>query len=497
MGDILVAFLQGFGSAIGWPSIAYIICGTVIGLILGIIPGIGGITGLTLLLPLTFTMPFDRAIAMMTAMLAVVSTGDTLPAVMMGVPGTSAAAATIMDGYPMAKKGEAARALGAAYTSSPLGGLVGVIVLIFSIPIVRPVILAFGTPEIFMLAMWGLTLLGVLGGRHPIRGWAAGILGVVLAMVGRDPGHAYPRFTFGVLALEDGLPLIPVALGLFAIPELIGLARRGRTIAMVKVSKNILRDQLQGIQDALRNWLLVVWGGILGIWIGLLPGLGGNVADWIAYGYARQACKNTEGFGEGDVRGVIAPESANNSVRGGELIPTLAFGVPGSASMAVFMGAFLIAGITPGAEMLTIHLDLTMRIVWSLILANIIGAAICVFFTRYLARIVFVPGNLLVGLILPVIICSVYSSTTDTFHTITLFAFGSLGFFMREFGWPRPPLLVGFVLGELIERNLVNSVRFFGLSWLLRPLTLGLLVLLLISLIYGYRLQRRLPALEK
>ncbi len=486
------SFFQGFGSAVGWPSIVYITFGTIIGLILGIIPGVGGITGLTILLPLAFTMPFDHAIAMMTAMLAVTATGDTIPAILIGVPGTSAAAATVVDGYPMAQKGEAARALGAANMASILGGLLGAVSLILSIPIIRPVILAFGPPEIFMLAIWGLTLLGVLGGKQPIRGWAGGALGVVFAMVGRDPGHAYPRFTFGVLSLDEGFPLVAVALGLFAIPELIALAGQGRTISRVKISKDLVKLQFQGILDALRNWRLVLWGGIAGVWIGFLPGLGSNVADWIAYGYARQICKNTEGFGKGDVRGVIAPESSNNACKGGDLIPTLAFGVPGSASMAIILGAFLIVGIQPGKAMLTTHLYLTMRIIWSLILSNIIGGAICIFFTRYLARIVFMQGNLLVGFVLPIIILSIYSTTNDTFHIITLFLFGCLGYFMKRFDWARPPVLVGFVLGEMIERNLVNSVRFFGLSWLLRPITMGLFIVVVLSLIYGFWLQGRI-----
>jgi len=491
--DILLAFFHGLGGAIGWPSVVYILFGTLLGLTLGIIPGIGGITGLTLLLPLAFVLPFEYAIAMMMAMLAVTSTGDTIPAVLLGVPGTSAAAATIVDGYPMSKKGEAARALGAAYIASPLGGLIGAVVIVLSIPILRPIMLAFGPPEIFLLAMWGLTMLGILGGRRPLRGWAGGSLGVLLATVGRDPGHAYPRYTFGLISLEEGFPLVAVALGLFAIAELIDLARRGQTIAKVEISKSLLRDQLQGMQDALRNWWLVVRGSIIGVWIGFLPGLGGNVADWIAYGHARQTCKNTEGFGEGDVRGVIAPESANNSVRGGELIPTMAFGVPGAAPMAIVFGALLIVGIHPGAQMLTTHINLTMRMVWSLILANMLGAAICIFFTRYLARIAFMPGNLLVGLIIPIIVLSVFSSTADSFHIITLFLFGGLGYFMKEFDWPRPPLLVGFVLGTIIERNFVNSVRLFGLAWFLRPLSLGLLIMIIISVLYGSYLGRKLP----
>jgi TctA family transporter len=281
------------------------------------------------------------------------------------------------------------------------------------------------------------------------------------------------------------LPLIAVALGLFALPELILLSRRGASISRVELPENLWEGQLQGIKDSFRNWFLVIRCSALGTWIGFLPGLGGHVADWIAYGHAQTSVKDPENFGKGDVRGVIAPESANNSVKGGELIPTLAFGVPGSATMAILFGALLIAGVSPGKQLLTDRLDLTMVMVWSLVIANLIGAAICLVFTRYLAKITALPGVSIVAVAAPLIMLSTYSDDAIVEPMLMLIGLGVLGYFMRQTGWPRAPLLVGFVLGGIVEVNLANSVRLFGASFLLRPLTALLFALLIASFVYG------------
>jgi putative tricarboxylic transport membrane protein len=482
--DIIAALGSGFFETIGWPNIAYICTGVAMGLALGIIPGLGGVTGLTLLLPLAFTLDIGQAVAMMIALTAVTATSDTIPAVLLGVPGTSSAAATIVDGHPMAKQGKAATALGAAFVASAVGGLFGAFVLVAAIPILRPIVLAFGPPEIFMLAMWGLALVGMLGGKDPLRGWAAGGIGVTLAMIGRDPIHATPRYSFELPWLWDGLPLVAVALGLFALPELVALSRQGKAISEIPLPKNLFAAQMEGVKEVFKNWFLVLRCSALGTWIGFLPGLGGSVADWIAYGHGQMTVKNNT-FGHGDVRGVIAPESANNSVKGGELIPTLAFGVPGSGTMALLFGALLIAGVEPGRQLLHERLDLTMVMVWSLVIANIIGVIICLTFTRFLARITELPGYAIAGVVAPVIMLSTYSQSANTLDILILVLVGTLGIFFRQFDWPRPPLLVGFVLGNIVENNFVNSVRLFDWEFLLRPITFILSILLVGTFIYG------------
>ncbi len=483
--DILWSLLNGFLQAVSFPSILYILAGVCLGLALGIIPGLGGVTGLTLLLPLAFTLDIYQAVAMMIALTAVTATSDTIPAVLLGVPGTSSAAATIVDGHPMAKNGEAAPALGAAFVASAIGGIFGAFVLVAAIPVLRPIVLAFGSPEIFLLAMWGLALVGLLGGRDPLRGWAAGGIGVSLAMIGRDPIHATPRFSFEQPVLWDGLPVIAVALGLFALPELVALSRAETSISRVALPENLLREQFKGIKRVFREWFLVLRCSALGTWIGFLPGLGGSVADWIAYGHAQVTIKDNQNFGRGDIRGVIAPESANNSVKGGELIPTIAFGVPGSASMALLFGALLIAGIEPGQKLLTERLDITMIMVWSLVVANIIGVIICLTFVRFLARLTELPGFAIAATVAPIIMLSTYSQDANTIHILMLILIGIIGIFFRQYDWPRPPLLVGFVLGTIVENNFVNTIRLFQWEVFQRPIAVILAILLVSTFIYG------------
>ncbi len=483
--DILAALLAGLTDALIWPNIAYIFAGVALGLALGIVPGLGGLAGLILLLPLTFTLDIGPALAMMIALMAVTTTSDTIPAVLMGVPGTAAAAATIVDGYPMARKGRAAEALGAAFFASAMGGVFGALILAVSIPFLRPLVLAFGPPEVFLLAMIGIASVGTIGGGDPLRGWAAGAIGVMLAMVGRDPIHAVPRFSFGQPLMWEGISIVAVAYGLFVIPELISLSRGKTSISKVELPKDLWAAQLRGAREVITHWFLVLRCSAIGTWIGFIPGLGGAVADWVAYAHGQSSVKNSENFGKGDIRGVIAPESANNSCKGGELIPTLAFGVPGSITMAFVFSALLIAGIEPGPAMLRDHLDLSMLMIWALVIANIVGAAICFGLTRYLAKLTTVPGFWIVAIMGPIVMLSTFAFSNVKEHILMLLVLGVVGCFMRHFGWPRPPMLVGFVLGKIIENNLVNSVTMFGYEFLFRPISAILAIILVLIFVRG------------
>ena len=250
-------------------------------------------------------------------------------------------------------------------------------------------------------------------------------------------------------------------------------------------AQNLLREQFKGIKRVFREWFLVFRCSALGTWIGFLPGLGGSVADWIAYGHAQVTIKDNQNFGRGDIRGVIAPESANNSVKGGELIPTIAFGVPGSASMALLFGALLIAGIEPGQKLLTERLDITMIMVWSLVVANIIGVIICLTFVRFLARLTELPGFAIAATVAPIIMLSTYSQDANTIHILMLILIGIIGIFFRQYDWPRPPLLVGFVLGTIVENNFVNTIRLFQWEVFQRPIAVILAILLVSTFIYG------------
>ena len=389
------ALLGGFSLLFQWPSIGFLGLGILLGLYFGAVPGLSGLVGMAILLPFTFGMDPVSAFAFLLGMYAVTTTSDTISSVLLGIPGTAASQATILDGYPMAMRGEAERALGAAFTVSAVGGVLGAVVLAASIPLVRPLILSFASPEYFMLGVLGLTMVGALSGASMMKGIAAAMLGLLVSTIGYADQIAVPRFFFGLTYLLDGLPLIPVVLGLFAVPALFDLSRKGTSISQVPRNESF-GGVRQGMRDAAENWWLVLRSLVIGVYVGMLPGLGGSIVDWVAYGHAVQSAKDKSQFGKGDVRGVIAPETANNAMKGGALIPTVAFGIPGSAPMAILLGAFLIQGMTPGPEMLTSKLDITFSMVATLIVANVIGAAILMVGAKQIARATFISGHLIV-----------------------------------------------------------------------------------------------------
>jgi len=405
-----------------------------------------------------------------------------VPAVLFGVPGTTGSAATILDGHPLAKQGQAGRAFGAAYTASLLGGLAGAVLLAVSIPVLRPVILYLGSPELLAICIFGLSMVAVLSGKAPLKGMVAGGLGLMVAMVGSDPQSGTLRWTLDTLYLWDGLPLIPITLGLFAIPELADLAIARRSIGGGS-PVDTRASQLAGIRDTFRHWWLVLRCSWLGAALGAVPGLGAAVIDWLAYGHALKTEKNTERFGEGDIRGVIASESSNNAKQGGALVPTLAFGVPGSASMAILLGAFMMHGLVPGPRMLTDNLEVTYSIVWSIGLANVLGAGLCLVFSDQLARIASVRIGILLPLVLAVIFVGAFQGSRQWGDLYILLGFGVLGWTMKQLGWPRPPLILGVVLGEVVERYLFISVGRYEWTWLTRPLVVLLIALAVLGLV--------------
>jgi TctA family transporter len=446
----------------------FLLLGTVMGLVVGAIPGVGGLVGLTLLLPFTFGMDPYSAIAVMMGLLAVTTTSDTIPAVLFGVPGTVGSAATILDGYPLAKQGQAGRALGAGFMASMLGGLFGAVLLGFSMPVLRPLVLSVGSPELLAICVFGLSLVAVLSGGAVLKGLGAACIGLLVATAGDDPQTSQLRWTFGTLYLYDGLPIVPLSLGMFAIPELADLAISRKTIAK-DLAKNAMSGQWQGIRDVFSNKFLVLRCALIGSGLGSIPGIGASVIDWVAYGHAARTEKGAaETFGTGDIRGVIASESSNNAKEGGALVPTIAFGVPGSASMALLLSAFLLLDIPPGEEMLTTKLDLSYSLVWSVAIANIIGAGICLAGANQLAKISIIRVGILVPIVLSVVFVGVYQASRAWGDFTAMFLFGLLGWVMKRFGWPRPPLVLGFVLGGLIETYMFISVERYEWDWITR-----------------------------
>jgi len=498
------AFIDGLFVVFHWQTFLVMLMGIFLGFWVGLLPGLGGTTTLALMLPFIYKMTPVEAFAFLLGMHSVVSTTGDITSVLFGIPGEGTTAATILDGHAMAKKGEAGRALGAALMSSLVGALIGAFALALAIPVVRPLVLSFGAPELFMLAIVGIAFISSLsgqGGRALLRGILAGLLGLLFALVGQDPQAGVLRFTFGQLYLWNGLDLVPVLVGVFALPEIIDLAVRGTSIAGDLPRENLSRGVWVGVKDTFGHFWLTVRCSLLGTFIGIMPGLGGGVAQWIAYGHAVQSARTNEeraGFGQGDIRGVLGPGAANNSKEGGSLIPTIAFGVPGSSSMAILLGAFFMLGIMPGPDMLDKHLVLTFSMVWTMVVANIITVAVSLLFLNYLAKLTLIRGPVLIPFILFFSFIGAYTSNNHLGDLLVLLAFGFFGYFMIRCGWPRSPLVLGFVLGRIAENNFYISTIRYGPSWTLRPLVLVLIALSVIVLLFPFmRFTRRHLSGEK
>ncbi len=485
---MIEALIGGLGLIFQWEVLGYFALGCVIGVWMGAIPGLGGAIGLVLLLPFTFSMEPVSAFALLLASWASTSTSGAITSVLLGIPSTAASQATVLDGYPLAKAGESARALGAAFTSSAIGGVFGAAALGISLPLILPVILAFESPETFMLGVLGLAMVGSLAGRSIMKGVAAAMFGLMLSMVGFPESQAIPRYTFDTLYLLDSLPLIPVLLGLFAIPEIMELAIKNVSISQSGDRKKSRAGLMEGIGDALEHWWLIIKCSVIGAYIGMLPGLGASIVGWVTYGHAMQSAKDQSKFGQGDIRGVLAPEAANNALRGGALIPTVTMGIPGSVGTAVLMGALIMLGLRPGPAMLSENLDMTFSFVWMIAFASVIATVILLFTVEQVTKVALLPGHLVVPGVLLFVYMGAWLGGASLGDWISCTVFGIVGFAMKRGGWPRPPVILALVLGSILEGYFQISMRVHqGVGWLTRPIVLALIVVIIITLVFAAR----------
>jgi len=494
MFEIANAFVASFFQLFSGSVLLLMTVGIVSGFAVGILPGLGGPTTLALMLPFIFQMKPIEAFAFLLGMAAVTATTGDITSILFGIPGEPTTTATIVDGHPMAKKGEAGRALGAALMSSLVGAIFGAFALALSIPVVRPLVLAFGSPEFFMLALLGITFVAALSGEDPLKGLVSGALGLLLATVGLDPVSGIERYTLGQLFLWDGIGLVAVTIGLFAIPEIIDLAVEQTSIARQQVGK--IGGVMEGVKDTFRHWGLVMRCSAIGTYAGIIPGMGGAVSQWLAYAHAQQTAKNPEEFGKGAVEGVLGPGAANNSTLGGAMIPTIVFGVPGSVMTAILLGAFIIHGIVPGPDMLIPearggHLLLTFSFVWVIVLSNIVTVGICLLFLQPLIKLTQIRAGLLMPFILLLIYLGAYAEKNTFEDLLIVLGIGLLGWLMVVFDWQRPPLLLGLVLGPLAENRLFISMDNYGLAWMWRPGVLLIFAVILFGLFYPRIKKRR------
>jgi putative tricarboxylic transport membrane protein len=485
---MLDSLISAFGLIFSGAHFLYLLLGVVMGIFIGILPGLGGIVGFSILMPFIYGMDPVSALAMLIGLIAVIPTSDTFTSVLMGIPGSSASQATVLDGFQLAKQGQAARALSAAFSASLFGGLFGALVLTLIVVIAKPIILFFGSSELFMLGILGISMVGVLSGDSFVKGFLACGVGLLLGTMGSAPATGEWRLTFGSYYLFDGLKVVTIGLAAFAVPEICDLLRKNTTIA--NKDEPLGKGWIQGLKDTIREkWIVLRCAGI-GTLVGILPGLGGSVVDWIAYGHVVQTSRDKSNFGKGDIRGVIAPESANNAKEGGGLVPTILFGIPGSGSMAVFLGGLTLLGIEPGPALIEEDLQFTYVMVWSLALANVIGAGMCFAMSSKVAKITTIPYGILAPFMIMIICFAAFQVTRSIYDLYTLIILGAFCTLMKSYNWPRPALLIGFVLSDTLETYLYQAVQIYDWNFLTRTSVITIFILTLISVFLGMRTKK-------
>ncbi len=469
-------------------TLPFLFGGVIVGLVFGVIPGLGGTTALALLLPLTYGMEVSHAFAMAGGIMGAIAMGGSISAILLNAPGTGPSAATCLDGHPLAKQGRAADAIGAVATASPLGGLFGVLTLLLVLPIARDIVLLFGPPEFFLVAVFGIVTVAISASANLLRGLIAGGVGLMLSFVGYDTVHGGIRYTFGLDYLWDGIPLIPSLVGLFGMAEMIRLSIEGGTVA-ADAGAVRLDGVWSGIRATFRNWKVVIRGSITGTLIGAIPGVGGTVATFIAYSTTKKADPDPESFGTGRIEGIIAPESANNAKDSGALMPTLAFGIPGSAEMAVFLGILMLHGMQPGPTIFAEHQQdiygLILALTFSAVLASVIGIS----FVRWLAAITLIRGQILAPVVIAVSFVGVYAINLEPGDVVLAAVIGVLGYLMLRFDYPRLPLVIALILGETAERGFQQAMMIGKGNWMIflhSTTSIVLVMLIFVSLSWSF-----------
>ena len=475
------AILAGLAALSTPQAILFMIIGVSYGLMVGILPGLGGIVAIALLLPFTYGHELAATLALLLGAHIATIWGGSVTSILFKVPGAAKSLALVFDGHPMTQQGHASRALGASATAALLGGLMGAIFLAFSIPIVRPLMLALGPSEYLMMALWGLTIIATFSEGSLLKGFVATSLGIMIAYVGMDPVSGTPRFWFGNVYLLDGIPFPVAMIGLFAVAEMIKLYVKGGAI-VDRVAGEEKSSVLDGVRDALQHWWLVLRSSLLGLWIGVLPGVGASVGGIAAYAQAAQMSKTPERFGKGAVEGVIAPDATLGANEGGGLMPTLAFGIPGGESMAILLVAFLSMGIVPGPQMLTTELDLVFSMVWIIVIANLLTTLIGLAISSRLAKLPTLNPNVMIPLVLSVCFLGAFATRGLVEDVLVAALFGVIGYLLDKYSYSRANFVIGMVLADMIERNLHISMGLYGnLFVLTRPITLAMLIFIIFT----------------
>lgn len=468
---------------------AAMLIGLTMGMVFGAVPGLSGKMGLLLLLPLLFGMDPQVGIVLLLSMHAVIHTGGSIPSILVGVPGGAPEAATVIDGFAMAKKGEAAEALGASMAASGIGGTLGALSYFLLLPVFAIIGRAFGAPEFLLLALLGLCGVATLSQGSILKGFAMAALGLLAGAVGMDYTTATPRFVFGRLELWDGIEVLIIITGLFAVPELLDLARKKKLLpdASEAAARCTYRALFRGMAATWTHRWLTVRTTVIGVIIGMMPGLGAEVASWLAYGHAVQSSKDSTRFGRGAIEGVIAPEAANNSKEGGSLLPTITFGIPGSSTMALMIAGFAILGLPLGPTFLSGHGNMAALVGWSILWSNLAAVLVFVAVLPLVGRIVYLRIDYLAPIVLAISVTGTVIGQHGWVPMVLLLGISVLGTFLIRADWPRAPFLLAFIMGHLAEINVIKTTAVYGWDALARWPTLVLLAVLAYLIHRGLR----------
>lgn len=479
-------------------TIGAIIFGTFLGTIIGVLPGLSATMALALLIPVTFMMDPIPGIILLVAVYTSGVYGGTISAILLYAPGTPSNAATSLDGYPMTRQGLGYKAIVIATVSSVIGGIIGGIFLISVGPGVARVSLAFGPQEYFLIAIFGLTIIGGLAGNSLLRGILAALFGLSVSIVGIDSQSGNSRLTFGTQELHSGLEMIPAMIGLFAVAQIIVLVGEPKNTEKTIPKQN---TKFKAAMPSWREWRAmsptIGKSSVIGSGVGILPGAGGDIASWIAYNEAKRSSKRPELFGKGAPEGVAAPESANNAVVGGALIPTLTLGIPGSAATAVLLGGLIMKGLVPGHQLFSTQAVETYSIIGGFMIATVLMGVVGIVLARYMVRVADAPVGLLAIVIMVLSVLGSFAIRNSMFDVFVMLCFAGVGYALRAMQVNAAPVILGIILGPIAEHGYRQSQTIAGdenfwLSLWDRPISVTLIVLIILAVLVTFLQQRKI-----
>jgi putative tricarboxylic transport membrane protein len=460
----------------------YLVSGLLLGFFIGAVPGFNDTNILAMLLPFSVYLGPLKAVIFMMAVFGGSQAAGPIPAILMNMPGTPSAAAVCLDGYAMTRKGLAKKALGASLSASTMGGIFGAVVCIFLGPLVGQYALSFGPAEMFMLAIFGLSAVATLAGKNPLKGLLSAVFGLLVATIGMETVMGYTRSSFGFMELYDGVPLIPVLLGLFGFAELFDMVNEESIVE--RTAKDSSSCTLwDGIRESMKHKLVMFRSAVIGVIIGIIPGTGAAIASWISYGQAKQMSGHPEEFGKGSPEAIVAVSACNNAVTGGALIPTITLGIPGSGTTLVIMTALMINNIQPGPSMFNEFAGDAYTIFFSLLVGNVIMFFLGLAAFRMFSKTASIPTKILVPIIALFSLTGSFAFRELSFDFSLTLLFGLFGWLLKRYGYSAPAFLLSLILGRLAETNFIWAIKLEGMKLFIRPIVLALLVLTVATLL--------------